>query len=101
MVRVGFFLCRVFFEGRGWIESMSKGDGKDGFLLVNAPEAEGAVVGACDEGLFVDHGYTVNASFSELTISMAFECFIVDGFGDPTSASASAEYQLCLLSDFP
>lgn len=80
---------------------MSEGDGKDGFLLVNAPEGEGAVVGTCDEGFFVDHGYAVNAALSELMIGGAFGCFIVVGLGDPTSASASPEYQLCLLSDFP
>lgn len=80
---------------------MSEGNGKDGFLLVNAPEGEGAVVGACNKRFFVDHGYAVNAALSKLTVSGVFGCFIVAGLGDPTSASASAEYQLCLLGDFP
>lgn len=71
---------------------MSEGNGKDGFLFVNAPEGEGAVVGACNEGFLVDHGYAVNAALSKLTVSGAFDFSIVVGLSDPTSASTSAEY---------
>lgn len=98
---VGIFLRREFFKGLRRVEAVSEGGGKDGFLLVNGPEGEGAVVGACDKGFFVDHGYAVNAALSELKVSRTFDCFVIIGLGDPTSASASAEYQLCLLSDFP
>lgn len=44
---------------------MGQGEGEEGFFLVGGPEGEGAVVGAGDEGVFVDECDAVDAALGE------------------------------------
>lgn len=72
---------------------------------MKGPEAEGAVVGTCDEGFFVDERHAVDTSFCESL--RGSWCGIFAGGARievllATFASASAtENELSLLNDFP